>query len=292
MSENKTYDGIILKGIGGFYYVDTEDGEFECRARGNFRKDKIKPLVGDRVNITVDSVTGKGAVDVIYPRKNVILRPPVANVTQMAVVIAAANPKPNLYLTDKVLASARISNVDAVICINKTDVENADDIRCIYEKAGYDVIEMSAKLNQNIDVLRDKLKNNITVFSGNSGVGKSSILNGIIKSDKFETGEVSQRVERGKHTTRHSELVKLDDKSYIIDTPGFGNLDISLLNPDNCADLFAEFERYTNECRFMDCNHTAEPGCAVRKAVENGEIPQSRYESYVKICEEVKNGKR
>lgn len=291
MSDYKTYEGIIVKGIGGFYYVDTPDGEYECRARGSFRKEKIKPLVGDRVKISVDDVTGKGAVDEILPRKNVVLRPPVTNVTQMAVVIAAANPKPNLYLTDKVLASVRLAGIEALICINKSDVENSDEIRKIYEKAGYRVIVTSAKNDENIDLIAEALKNNVTVFAGNSGVGKSSILNRITGSDKFETGEVSKKVERGKHTTRHSELVKLDENSYIIDTPGFGNLDMSLLNPDNCAMLFAEFEKFDSGCKFMDCNHIAEPGCSVRKAVENGEISPSRYESYLKICEEVKNRK-
>ena len=281
--------GIIVKGISGFWYVDCENECFECRARGSFRKDNIKPLVGDKVLISADTDSGKGTVEKILPRKNVLLRPPVANVTQMAVVIAAANPKPNLYLTDKVLASAKLADTNALICINKTDVENADEICSIYKKAGYTVIPMSAKNDEHIDLLKEYLKKNITVFAGNSGVGKSSILNRITGLNQFETGEVSKKVERGRHTTRHSELVKIDEMTYIIDTPGFGNLDMTLLNPENCADLFIEFEKYADKCRFPDCNHTVEPGCAVLDALANGEIEPSRHNSYLKLIEELKN---
>ena len=291
MPENKTdyISGVIVKGISGFWYVDSEEGYFECRARGSFRNDNIKPLVGDKVLISTDIESGKGTVEKILPRKNVLLRPPVANVTQMAVVLATANPKPNLYLTDKVLASAKLANAKALICVNKTDIENADEICDIYKKAGYTVIPMSAKNDENIDILRECLKKNVTVFAGNSGVGKSSILNKITGLDQFETGEVSKRVERGRHTTRHSELVKVDEMTYIIDTPGFGNLDMSLLNPENCAGLFIEFEQYIGKCRFIDCNHTVEPGCAVLEALENGDIEPSRHNSYIKLIEELKN---
>ncbi len=291
MAEIKEYTGVIVKGIGGFYYVDTEDGRFECRARGSFRHENMKPLVGDRVEISVDTVTGTGAVDKILDRRNVFLRPPVANVTQMAIVISAANPKPNLYLTDKVTASACLADVKAIICINKTDLEGADEIAEIYKKAGFSVILMSAKENDNIDELKECLKDNVTVFAGNSGVGKSSILNRIMGEEVFETGEVSERVERGKHTTRHSELVKIDEGTYIIDTPGFGNLDMSLLNPENCADLFPEFEEYLGKCKFLDCSHRVEPGCAVLDALKEGKISPSRHESYLKLIEEVADRK-
>lgn len=280
--------GTIVKGISGFWYIDSKEGYFECRARGSFRKDNVKPLVGDRVLISANKSTGKGTVEKILPRKNVLLRPPVANVTQMAVVLAAANPRPNLYLTDKVLASARLADAKALICVNKTDLDDGDDICSIYEKSGFDVISMSAKNNENIDLLKERLSGNVTVFTGNSGVGKSSVLNRIIGRDRFEIGEVSKKAERGKHTTRHSELVKTDEETYIIDTPGFGNFDMSLLNPENCADLFAEFERYTGDCRFPDCRHTVEPGCAVLEALERGDICKTRHESYMKLLEELK----
>ncbi len=281
-------DGIITKGIGGFYYVDTADGCFECRARGNFRKAGITPLVGDKVTIVADMASKTGAVDKIHDRKNVLLRPPVANVTQMAVVISTANPKPNLYLTDKLLASAELCEIEIVICVNKTDIDDGRDICDIYQKAGFCVIPLSAINNDNIELLDDRLKGNITVFAGNSGVGKSSLLNCITGGENFETGEVSERVERGKHTTRHSELVLLKNGGYIIDTPGFGTLDFSLLEPENCADLFREFEPYRYDCAFRDCSHTVEKGCSVIAALRDGRISDSRHESYIRILEEVK----
>ena len=285
-------DGIITKGIGGFYYVDTADGCFECRARGNFRKAGITPLVGDKVTIVADAALKTGAVDKIHDRKNVLLRPPVANVTQMAVVLATANPKPNLYMIDKLLASAELSEINIIICVNKTDIDEGKEIYDVYQKAGFCVIPLSAKKNENIEVLSEKLKNNITVFAGNSGVGKSSLLNCITGGENFETGEVSEKVERGKHTTRHSELVLLDNGGYIIDTPGFGTLDFSLLQPENCAELFREFEPYTDECSFRDCSHTVEKGCSVIEALMDGKISKSRHESYIRILDEVKRSQK
>lgn len=287
MADNR-FEGRIIKGVGGFYYVDTADGCFECRARGSFRKEGIVPLVGDRVEIIVDKTSGTGAVDKIKPRRNVLLRPPVANVTHMAIVISTANPKPNLYLTDKLLASAELAEIEIILCVNKTDIESADELCKIYEEAGFCVIPLSAQNGDNIDVLKEKLKDNITVFAGNSGVGKSSLLNCITDSDMFETGEVSDRVERGRHTTRHTELVPLGYGGYIIDTPGFGTLDFSLLDFENPADLFRDFEPYVNDCRFRDCSHTGEKGCAIADAVADGIIKKSRYDSYLKLVEEIK----
>ncbi len=289
---NISIDGIITKGIGGFYYVDTADGCFECRARGSFRRAGITPLVGDRVSIVVDGVSGSGAVDEILPRKNVLLRPPVANVTQMAVVLATANPKPNLYMIDKLLASAELLGIEILICVNKTDIDEGREICDIYNNAGFSVIPLSAKNNENIDLLKEKLSDNITVFAGNSGVGKSSLLNCITGGENFETGMVSEKVERGKHTTRHSELVPLDGGGYIIDTPGFGTLDFSLLETENCSELFREFAPFTDECGFRDCSHTVEKGCAVLDALAEGKISKSRHESYVRISEEVKKAQR
>ncbi|MEE1046821.1 MAG: ribosome small subunit-dependent GTPase A [Clostridia bacterium] len=289
----KKYNGRITKGVGGFYYVDTADGCFECRARGSFRKEGITPLVGDRVEISIDEASGTGAVDFIEERKNVLLRPPVANVTQMAAVISVANPKPNLYLTDKLLASAELAEIEIVLCVNKTDIEDGEDICSVYRDAGFCVIPLSAKEDKNMEILADKLKDNITVFAGNSGVGKSSILNCITGSYEFATGEVSDRVERGRHTTRHTELVPLKQGGYIIDTPGFGTLDFSLLEFENPAGLFREFEPYTDGCRFSDCSHTVEKGCSVLEALKNGKIASTRHESYVRLVDEIKNtGKR
>ena len=282
-------DGRIIKGIGGFYYVDTPDGLYECRARGVFRKEGITPLVGDKVSILADNSAMTGFVDKILPRNNTLLRPPVANVTQMAVVVATANPKPNLYLIDKLIASAELSGIEVLFCLNKTDIEKGNEIAEIYEKAGFCVVSLSAKTEENIEILSEKLKDNVTVFAGNSGVGKSSLLNCIIGHEAFETGAVSDRVERGKHTTRHSELVRLKNGGYIIDTPGFGNLDIALLEPENCAELFREFEPYVDGCKFRDCSHTVEKGCRVLEALEDNKISRERHENYVRLVAEVKN---
>lgn len=281
-------EGRITKGIGGFYYVDTADGYFECRARGSFRREGITPLVGDMVKISLDAATGTGAVDEILPRRNVLLRPPVANVTQMAAVISVANPKPNTYQTDKLLASAELAGIEIILCINKTDLEDCKDLYDTYKNAGFCVICLSTLSGENMDILREKLKDNVTVFAGNSGVGKSSILNCITRSDAFETGEVSDRVERGRHTTRHSELVPLKYGGYIIDTPGFGTLDFSLLEVENYAELFREFEPYTDMCKFTDCSHTVEKGCAVLEALGQNKIAASRHQSYVRLTEEIK----
>lgn len=285
-------EGTIVKGIGGFYYVDAPEGYFECRARGSFRKNGITPLVGDRAVISADRESMKGSVDEILPRKNFLLRPPVANVTQMAVVIAAANPRPNLYLTDKLLASAELAEIDTVICVNKTDVCDAEELCRIYRSAGYCVIPTCAADGTNIDLLKEKLCGAVTVFAGNSGVGKSSILNCVTGSGSFETGEVSEKAERGRHTTRHAELVRLEFGGYIIDTPGFGVIDVASLKPENCAELFREIAPLADGCRFGDCRHRAEPGCKVQDAVKCGKIAPSRHESYVRLLGEIEAAER
>lgn len=292
MSEIVYLEGRITKGIGGFYYVDTADGIFECRARGSFRKDGIVPLVGDMVKISVNSETMTGAVDEIMPRSTVLLRPPVANVTQTAIVISTANPRPNLYLTDKLLAAAAFAETNILLLINKTDLDDGGDICSVYKNIGYDVIMLSAETGENIDSLRERLCDSVTVFAGNSGVGKSSLLNAVIGETNFETGEVSRRAERGKHTTRHSELVRLASGGYIIDTPGFGSLDFSLLNAENCAELFPEFEPHISGCRFSDCSHTVEAGCAVLEALAEGRIAPSRHESYTRLVSELREARK
>ncbi len=286
------YQGRIVKGIGGFYYVDTADGIFECRARGIFRKEKITPLVGDMVTILIDETSGTGAVEEILPRKNVLIRPPVANVTQMAVVVATANPKPSLYLLDKLIASAEYAEIHPLICLNKTDLDSGEEYAEIYRRAGFDLLLHSAETGQQVEALKEKLKNQVTVFAGNSGVGKSSLLNSIFGQETFATGDVSTRVERGKHTTRHSELKALPFGGYIIDTPGFGSFDISLLQPENAAELFREFAPFTEGCRFRDCSHTVEQGCRVLAAVQQGEIAPSRHESFCTLVQEIRDANK
>ena len=286
------YTGRIIKGIGGFYYVDTADGVFECRARGVMRQKKITPLVGDIAEITVDDSLKTGAVERIEPRQNELIRPSVSNVDIMAVVAATANPRPNLYLLDKLISSAENMNITPLICFNKTDVESGEDLAEIYEKSGFDVLRLSAETGQNIDLLKEKLRNKITVFAGNSGVGKSSLLNMLFGEEIFETGQVSDRVERGKHTTRHNELKKLPFGGYIIDTPGFGSFDITLLEIGDLSRLFRDIEPFSYECRFRDCSHTVEAGCGVLEALKNGKIQQSRHENYCKLIQEIRDAQK
>ena len=284
--------GVILKGIGGFYYVSAESGIFECRARGLFRKQNITPLVGDKVVLkSVDTDNMTAMIYEILPRKNQLKRPAVANVTSLVAVIAAENPRPNLFLLDKLIASAENSDIEIIICINKTDLSDGAKFFDIYKSSGFEVINVSAATGKNIDKLRKKLKNKINVFAGNSGVGKSSIINLLLEEEVFDTGEISAKAERGKHTTRHSELRELPFGGFIIDTPGFGSLEIQNNTADTIADTVREFKELEGECRFMDCRHRHESGCAVIRAVEQGKIPVSRYESYCSMLEEINSNK-
>ncbi len=283
------YDGIILKGIGGFYYIDTKKGVVECKARGVFRKDGISPLVGDHVTVlTEESNSLTGTIETIKPRQNALVRPPVANVTQIAVVIATAHPRPNLLTLDKLIAEAEYQNIRILLCLNKTDLDRGEELKSIYETAGFDVLDLSALTKKNVHELKERLKDNTTVFAGNSGVGKSSLLNCIVGTDSFETGAVSDKVERGKHTTRHSELVKLDNGGLIIDTPGFSSFELQFTQPEELCEAFREFRAYEGNCRFHDCSHTVEKGCAVLEALQSGKISPSRHQSYVQLYEKLK----
>ena len=279
MDEKK--HGILLKGIGGFYYVDTESGIYECKARGLFRKQNIKPLVGDQVSITsIDDNSKTALLYEIFQRRNELIRPAVANVSQLVAVISTENPKPNLFLLDKVIASCETAEIDIVVCINKTDLADAKMYTEIYKKAGFKTVELSALNNDGIEELKNMLKDKISVFAGNSGVGKSSIINLMLGENFFETGEVSQKVERGRHTTRHTELRVLPFGGYIIDTPGFGSLELAEFDTNFAETMFREFRNFTNQCKFKDCIHDCEEGCAIIKAVKNGKIYKSRNDSY------------
>ncbi len=289
----KSLEGVITKGVGGFYYVDTQQGVVECRARGVFRKKGFFPLVGDNVEIELNKENkSTGVINAIRERTSQLIRPAVANVTQMVAVVAIENPRPNAYILDKLIASAEFAKLKIIICFNKSDLGGNQDIVRVYEKAGFDVIVCSAAENENMEELKHFLKDEVTVFAGNSGVGKSSILNKMIGSDMFETGEVSTRVERGKHTTRHSELVPLSFGGYIIDTPGFSSFDINTVPLETLPEMFREFGENIGECRFLDCSHVSEPDCAIINAVNDGKIAKSRHESYKMLYDEIKSIKK
>ncbi len=281
-------NGVIIKGIGGFYYVNTENGIIECRAKGIFRKMGIIPLVGDNVEIELNNDEKTGVVAEISDRRNSLIRPAVANVSQMMAVVALESPKPNLYVLDKLIASAEFAKLKISLCFNKSDLTDDDNLPEIYKKAGFDTVIASAADNKNIDKLKALLKDEVTVFAGNSGVGKSSLLNRIMDVDMFETGSVSERTERGRHTTRHSELVKLPFGGYIIDTPGFSSFELADVTLDTLSSLFREFTRFLGDCRFIDCRHISEPDCKVREAIARGDIAPSRHESYKQLFEEIK----
>ncbi len=275
--------GKIYKGIGGFYYVNTENEEIiECKARGKFRKEHIIPIIGDEVEVEVKN--GKGTISEIYPRKNSLIRPAVANIDMVIVVVAAKSPDPAPYVIDKMLVNAEINGIDAMVCINKTDLANYDELKCIYEKAGYKTVAVSGETREGIDELRSIIKDKTTAFAGVSGVGKSTILSHIIGSE-LETGAISDKISRGRHTTRHVELFKLKDGGYILDTPGFSSVETEDISADELDECFPEISNVKNGCRFRTCAHIDEPDCSVKKAVDNGEIPVSRYESYRELYE-------
>ncbi|MGL5347372.1 MAG: ribosome small subunit-dependent GTPase A [Peptostreptococcaceae bacterium] len=289
-------NGKIIKGIGGFYYVDTENGLYECRARGIFRKDKITPLVGDRVAISVvDEENKKGVVEEIEKRDTELVRPPIANVDKALIVFAIKNPAPNLSLLDRFIVLAEKENLEIVIILTKVDLDDGSalkEIQDIYELSGYKVIPVSNKSKMNIEQVKEELKGNVVVFAGPSGVGKSSLLNEIDKNFKLQTGEVSDKIKRGKHTTRHAELLKLECGGMVADTPGFSSLTLDDIDETELKDYFIEFDEF-NDCRFGGrCIHEKEPSCAVKDAVENGEIPKKRYDSYIQLLNEIRQGRR
>ena len=277
--------GIIIKGIGGFYYVDTGSSVVECKARGHFRNRGLAPCVGDKVTIDVSS-DGKGAIDTIHPRKNIFVRPPVSNIDSLIIVASLKNPLPDLSFVDKMLVIARAKGVEATICFNKRDLDpdTAHSLLQIYRDAGVRCFETSTLDGIGIEHIRDIVDGKITAFSGFSGVGKSSLLNCITNTQAMQTGEISERLGRGKHTTRHVELIRYNG-GYIVDTPGFSMLDFPAeVTKDNLWTYFPEFDNYVDKCKFRDCNHTASSAvCAVTEAYENGDIAASRYTNYVEF---------
>ena len=289
-------EGIITKGIGGFYYVKVGKITYECRARGLFRKQNIKPQVGDRVLIRADEHDKTGYVEEIFDRTTELIRPAVSNVNQAIIVFAIRNPDPNLWLLDRFLLLASSQNLDVVICLNKIDIasqEEIDEIYDIYDNIGYKIINTSAEDDKGIDDLKEILKDKITVFAGPSGVGKSTLLNAVQPNLGLETGDISRKTSRGKHTTRHSELIELDLGGFVLDTPGFSSLDLTFLTDDELEEHFPEIHKAGQGCRFKGCKHLKEPGCKVKEGVEDGSISKSRYDNYVMFLEElVKNSRR
>lgn len=281
--------GVITKGIGGFYYVSTERGIAECRARGKMRKQKITPMVGDKVEITiVNENPFEGALEEICPRKTYLIRPAVANVDTVVIVIAATSPNPDFFMIDKLIVTAEKGNIDVIIAVNKTDLLVPDKIIEMYSSAGYKVTPICASTGEGMQSLKKLISGKITAFAGNSGVGKSSILNCL--GFNLETGIVS-KIERGKHTTRHIELMPLIGGGFVMDTPGFSLLEITNVKAVDLKDLFNEFKNYNNNCRFDDCVHIGgkPKDCAVLSAVEQGLIGESRYNSYSALYDTLKD---
>ena len=289
--------GKIVKGIAGFYYVHVvESGVYECKAKGIFRKDGVKPLVGDNVEIEIlDEKDMEGNIMLILPRKNELIRPAVANIDQALVVFAVTKPKPHLNLLDRFLVMMESREVPVILCFNKTDIADDPDIaelKEIYGKCGYPLLFTSAKKEEHIQELKHVLQGKTTAIAGPSGVGKSSIINLLQSEVEMETGSISRKIERGRHTTRHSELLVLGDNSYIMDTPGFSSLYISDVDRESLKYCFPEFTPFEGKCRFNGCDHVHEPDCAVKQAVEQGVIHRSRYENYLAIYQEIQERKR
>ena len=288
--------GKIIKGIAGFYYIHTgEEGLYECKAKGIFRNKKIKPLVGDNVEFDVlDEEKKIGNITCMDERKNSLIRPAVANVDQAVVIFANAKPAPNLNLLDRFLITMEQYQVDTVICFNKSDIvteDEMDELRKMYENH-YKVIFTSVKEEKGINELRELLKHKTTVLAGPSGVGKSSMINLLNPSANMETGQISQKIERGKHTTRHSELFQLEEDTYLCDTPGFTSLYVDDMEKEDLRFYFPEFSSYEGSCRFQGCVHVHEPDCSVKEAVETGNINKKRYENYLLFYEELKEKKK
>ena len=289
--------GKIIKGIGGFYYVDNGKNKvYACRAKGIFRKQDIKPLVGDNVEFTVlDEADMEGNVDEILPRKNALIRPAAANVDQALVVFALIHPAPNLNLLDRFLVMMEREQVPVSICFNKSDLageETVREYRDIYGKAGYPVLIVSAREQEGLEAVRDFMRGKTTVLAGPSGVGKSSLTNAIHPGASMETGEISRKIERGKHTTRHSELFFLEEDTYMMDTPGFSSIFPPDMEAGELKDYFPEFAHFADSCRFGGCVHVGERDCGVKEALARGEVSKSRYENYVLMYEELKNRRR
>lgn len=281
--------GLIIKAIGGVYTVEAPDGVFECKARGIFRKKGISPVCGDKVEIELENKTA--VITEIKERKSLIIRPPLANLDVLVFVASICEPAPNLLILDKFIAVAEYKNIKPMVVITKIDKQEPNEYLNIYNKSGIDVFAVDNITGKGSDEVKQALMGKFSAFTGNTGVGKSSLLNNIFPELDLATNEISKKLGRGKHTTRHVELYKLNDGGYIADTPGFSSFDTNrydIILKEDLAGCFKEFKPYVNKCRFQDCSHTKEKGCAVIEAVENGEIARSRHESYLSMYEQAK----
>ncbi len=280
-------EGTIIKALSGFYYVSCDENVYECKARGRFRLDGMSPLVGDKVCFATDS-SGKGFIEKVYDRKNSFIRPAVANIDALVFVAANTNPITDPFLIDRVSVIAEEACCELIVCINKVDIDPADELYAIYTGSGFTTRRTSAATGEGILELRAVLDGKICAFTGNSGVGKSSLLNSISPEFNIEVAAVSNKLGRGKHTTRHVELYNIGDATFIADTPGFASFDIKMMQDIEKQELqhdFREFKKYIGNCRFNDCAHLKEPGCAVTDALRRGEIMPSRYQSYKRLYE-------
>ena len=289
--------GKIVKGIAGFYYVHVvESGLYECKAKGIFRKEKLKPLVGDVVEIDIlDETEKKGNIVEVLERKNELIRPAVANIDQALVVFAVTKPKPHFNLLDRFLIMMESKGIPVILCFNKKDIATESEIqelKEIYEACGYEMVFTSALEEENVDQLKKLLKGKTTAIAGPSGVGKSSLINIFQPDANMETGSISEKIERGKHTTRHSELIWIEDNTYIMDTPGFSSLYTNDFEKEELKFYFREFEDYEGQCRFLGCDHIHEPGCKVKEALEEGKIHPVRYKNYLEMYQELKEKRR
>lgn len=283
-------EGKIIKGIGGFYYIKTTEGIIECKARGKFRHKDMKPMVGD--NVTIEVANGKGVIEEIHERTSSLIRPTVANVTLAFVVFAIKNPDLNFDLLNRFLVLCESNNIEAVVCLNKMDLVTEEEREHLKDKIndiGYKVLFINAKEGIGVQSLREMMKDNVTVLCGPSGAGKSTLINTLVDRDHMETGNVSVKLGRGKHTTRHSELIEVSG-GYIVDTPGFTTLDVTFIEKNDLKYYFPEFEELNNCCKFRGCLHHKEPGCAVKEAVEDGRINKYRYDFYIRTLEEIIEG--
>lgn len=288
--------GKIIRGIGGFYYINAGNSIYECKAKGSFRKDGIRPLVGDDCIIDIlDEKNRLANITSILPRHSEIIRPAVANVDQAMIIFAISRPEPNFNLLDRFIIQISQKDLPCIIVINKMDLADDDQRREIeeaYVACGCRVVFTSVSNREGVEEIRKLIKGKTTTVAGPSGVGKSSMINLLQSAVKMQTGVLSDKIDRGKHTTRHSELIPIDEDTYILDTPGFSSLNLFDVNTDTLKDYYYEFEDYAAECRFLDCKHISEPDCGVKKAVESGEVSRLRYENYLTLYRECKEKRK